>query len=70
MDKLGLMFLQPDGHEKSKFYESTDRNTSIDWCMTNNRTSQDHEHRLQIYESWFSDHKPLWLEIGDKRNFN
>ena len=33
---------------------------------TNNDTNNNHqpiESRLTVYESWFSDHKPLWLEI-------
>ena len=65
-------------------YDSTDRGTCIDWCMSrcsitnqaaasqqlsNNddngltTTTTTTSSRLTVYESWFSDHKPLWLEI-------
>lgn len=67
-DKLGLKFRMPVGFNASTFYDSTDRNTCIDWCMSNDTNSK--ENKLRIYESWFSDHKPLWLEIGDEANFN
>ena len=67
-----------------KAYDSTDRETCIDWCMSrcsitnqaaasqqlsNNddngltTTTTTTSSRLTVYESWFSDHKPLWLEI-------
>jgi len=63
-------------HATWRAYDSTDRRTCIDWCMSrhvrNDVTSvaveaamnqQTTNSRLTVYESWFSDHKPLWLEI-------
>lgn len=60
-------------HATWRAYDSTDRRTCIDWCMgrcfidpnqqTNDTTNQQLTTRLNVYESWFSDHKPLWLEI-------
>ena len=40
---------------------TTDRETLIDWCLTNATSNL----RLKsfVYESFFSDHKPLWLFI-------
>ena len=57
-----------------KAYDSTDRRTCIDWCMYRRRSIENERddeqsvrqappYRLKVYESWFSDHKPLWLEI-------
>lgn len=66
-EKLGLKFIMAEGTGSSRFYDSTDRNTCIDWCLTNN--SNENEHNVTVYESWFSDHKPLWLEIGAEINF-
>ena len=57
----------PIGIDPENFYASTDNKSCIDWCMTNN-TNKD-EHNVTVYESWYSDHKPLWLEIGDPVNF-
>ena len=58
---LGLELVMPAGINVKDAYDSTDRNTCIDWCMTSNERS--HQHKITVYESWFSDHKPLWLEI-------
>lgn len=60
--KLGLRILLPNDTDINQVYASTDRDTCIDWCMTNN--ASDNEQSLQVYECWFSDHKPLWLEIN------
>ena len=93
-DKLGLEYIWPSTSQSAsatatvpnwRAYESTDRRTCIDWCMsracssanqqsssssqqeTNSRTTTTTTTScLTVYESWFSDHKPLWLEI----NFN
>lgn len=63
--KLGLELIMPEGQSVlDKAYDSTDRNTCIDWCTTNNERTQ--QHKITVYESWFSDHKPLWLEINIK----
>ena len=97
-EKLSLHFIWPSSLNTSsstnpntnsntwRAYDSTDRGTCIDWCMsrstcmgntstaaaaeagnqqTNDTTTnhQQMESRLTVYESWFSDHKPLWLEI-------
>jgi exonuclease III len=42
---------------------TTDRETLIDWCLTNANSNL----RLKafVYESFFSDHKPLWLYIDN-----
>ena len=100
-DKLRLEFIWPSSSSSSssttsttaqnwKAYESTDRRTCIDWCMSracpsaNQQSSSSSRQaanssnnnstiaqpistttsRLTVYESWFSDHKPLWLEIN------
>lgn len=55
--KLGLQLLLPN----NQTYSSTDRDTCIDWCMTNNDNQV--QHSISVYESWYSDHKPLWIEI-------
>ena len=53
-DKLGLSFLHVQA--------TTDRNTSIDWCLTNvNHSLINYD--CQVYESFFSDHKPIILRI-------
>ena len=53
LNKFNLKFINPNGH-------TTDRKTTIDWCLTNTKTLQ---HVTYIYESYYSDHKPLWLSI-------
>lgn len=78
-----------NNEETWRAYDSTDRGTCIDWCMSrrydgndtmsvvaastanHQQTADEHINnqlnltsRLTIYESWFSDHKPLWLEIN------
>ena len=60
-NKLGIQPLLPDNGNTAEFYVSTDRDSCIDWCMTN--VEEDGSERLTVYESWFSDHKPLWFEI-------
>ena len=37
---------------------TTDRNTAIDLCFIENPSS-----KVNIYETSFSDHKPLWFII-------
>ena len=57
----------PFGCDSRRPYSSTDRNTCIDWCLANDVVRNqlgENKINLQIYESWFSDHKPLWLEIN------
>ena len=62
---LGLELVLPAkqanqvNNSKEEYYSSTDRDTCIDWCMSNMKTTA----HLKIYESWFSDHKPLFLVI-------
>ena len=60
-NKLGLQPILPENADKIDFYVSTDRDSCVDWCMSN--VTKDNSERLTVYESWFSDHKPLWLEI-------
>jgi len=53
-NELGLRFL----HQKM----TTDRDTCIDWCLTNiDRSIVQYE--CNVYESYFSDHKPIILTI-------
>ena len=59
--KLGLQPILPENTNMEDFYVSTDRDSCVDWCMSN--VTRDDSERLHVYESWFSDHKPLWLEI-------
>jgi len=53
-EKLGLSFL----HVNS----TTDRNTCIDWCLTN-VNHVDINYECVVYESFFSDHKPIILRL-------
>jgi hypothetical protein len=53
IDKFDFTFLNPGGF-------TTNRNTTIDWGLTNSNSI---EHQMFSYESVFSDHKPLWLYI-------
>ena len=41
---------------------TTDRETCIDWCMTNAKSTK-LPHEAIVYESYFSDHKPIWLYV-------
>lgn len=41
---------------------TTDRNTCIDWCLTNVKNDK-LPHSAIVYESYFSDHKPIWLYV-------
>jgi hypothetical protein len=53
-DKLGLVFLHNS--------PTTDRGTCIDWCLTN-VIDGSIGYGCQVYESYFSDHKPIILNI-------
>ena len=53
-EELGLRFLHTQ--------VTTDRNTCIDWCLTNVDKSLIN-YDCQVYESFFSDHKPIILSI-------
>jgi len=53
-EKLGLQFIHQE--------VTTDRNTSIDWCLTNVKESEI-QFNCEVYESFFSDHKPIILTI-------
>jgi hypothetical protein len=53
-DKLGLVFLHNS--------PTTDRGTCIDWCLTN-VIDGSIGYGCQVYESYFSDHKPIILTI-------
>jgi len=53
-DKLGLSFLHVS--------QTTDRKTCIDWCLTNVNHSQQ-SYDCVVYESFFSDHKPIILRL-------
>ena len=44
-----------------ELYASTNYGSCIDWCMDN--IENDQVARLTVYESFYSDHKPLLLEI-------
>jgi exonuclease III len=50
---LGLKFL----HNQ----KTTDRDTCIDWCLTNELNNDEINYDCQVYESYYSDHKPLIL---------
>ena len=39
-----------------------DKNSLIDWCMHNNQINRSHI-KCNVYESYFSDHKPLFVEL-------
>ena len=57
LNKFNFQFVNPNGF-------TTDRKTTIDWIITNTKTI---EYKTYIYESFFSDHKPLWLSIKKKK---
>jgi exonuclease III len=40
---------------------TTDRETLIDWCLSN--AEGKNKMKFFVYESYFSDHKPLWLYL-------
>ena len=43
---------------------TTIRKTIIDWVLTNTTGENDNiNHKVYVYESFFSDHKPLWLYL-------
>ena len=55
----------------TKAYPSTtDNKTLLDWCLSNARTSDNLPEAFEgdalVYESCYSDHKPLWLEVMQK----
>jgi len=55
-EELGLYFL----HDQI----TTDRGTCIDWCMSNvNKELVDFD--FEVYESFYSDHKPLILRLKE-----
>ena len=64
--KYGLSMLI----DTKKYPSTTDNNTLLDWCLSNNRTSDNRPDTIEaeslVYESFYSDHKPLWLEIKQK----
>ena len=41
-----------------------DSGSQIDWCFTNVKLQNNSVYESKVYESWFSDHKPIWLQIG------
>jgi exonuclease III len=43
--------------------QTHDSGSQIDWCFTNVITKDNLAYETIIYESWFSDHKPIWLQI-------
>ena len=43
--------------------QTHDSGSQIDWCFTNVITKDNVAYETIIYESWFSDHKPIWLQI-------
>ena len=51
-DELGLIFVHRS--------PTTDRGTCIDWCLTNVMDGSI-GYECQVYESYFSDHKPIIL---------
>jgi hypothetical protein len=53
-EKLGLVFLHNS--------PTTDRGTCIDWCLTN-VIDGSIGYECQVYESYYSDHKPIILTI-------
>ena len=53
-DELGLIFVHRS--------PTTDRGTCIDWCMTN-VIDGSIGYECQVYESYFSDHKPIILTL-------
>jgi hypothetical protein len=53
-EKLGLAFLHNS--------PTTDRGTCIDWCLTN-VIEGSIGYECQVYESYYSDHKPIILTI-------
>lgn len=59
VDKLGLNLLSKSA--------TTDNNTLIDWCLQNQETTMNIlekvESNCSIYESFWSDHKPLFISI-------
>jgi nucleoside-triphosphatase THEP1 len=43
---------------------STDLNTSLDWCLTNViNENETLKYETMLYESYFSEHKPIWLKF-------
>ena len=62
-DSLGLQptFLDSPTHDKG---------SQLDWCFTNMPSLIIHDPREAryvasgCYESWFSDHKPIWLQLA------
>jgi hypothetical protein len=55
-EELGLVFLHNS--------PTTDRGTCIDWCLTN-VVDGSIGYNCQVYESYFSDHKPVILTINN-----
>jgi exonuclease III len=55
--KLGLTFLHTE--------ITTDRGTCIDWCLTNTE-SNSIQYECTVYESFYSDHKPIILAIKNE----
>ena len=53
------------GLEQLVVMPTTDRGTCIDWCATNIE-QENYPHKVIVYESFFSDHKPLWLYVKNK----
>jgi len=60
LNELGL-------HSTFENTSTHNSNNQIDWCFTNvNKTTINDKQRFEsgVYESWFSDHKPIWLKIN------
>jgi len=65
-DKIKMLQFMFDEFGLEPTFKKTkthDSGSQIDWCFTNIQNNYQICYESYTYETWFSDHKPIWLQI-------